>query len=57
MNDKDDEKKPVNPEPPLSPDFPEVRHPDLDIGPTEDVEKPPNSEKIEVEEGVPEPPD
>ncbi|UQS24140.1 MULTISPECIES: hypothetical protein [Amycolatopsis] len=57
MNDKDDEKKPVSPEPPLSPDFPEVRHPDLDLGPTDDVEKPPNSEKIEVEEGVPEPPD
>ncbi|AIJ22649.1 MULTISPECIES: hypothetical protein [Amycolatopsis] len=57
MNDKDDEKKPVSPEPPLSPDFPDVRHPDLDMGPTEDVEKPPNTEEVKPEEGIPEPPD
>ncbi|HVV10349.1 hypothetical protein [Amycolatopsis sp.] len=55
----------IDPEPPLTPDFPRLRHPDLDAGETKDVDEPANRDEIEVpgEEdtrkgnAVPEPPD
>jgi len=56
MSDTEDDKR-VSPEPPLSPDFPDLRHPDLDKGSIGDVETPPNSEEIKPDDGVPEPPD
>ena len=55
MNDK--QKHTYNPEPPLTPEFPRLHHPDLDVDETKDVEEPPNGEDIRPDLPNPEPPD
>ena len=55
MNDKQKHKR--NPDPPLSPDFPRLHHPDLDVDETKDIEEPHNRDDIPADPGIPEPPD
>ncbi len=50
-------KRPINPEPPLSPEFPHLHHPDLDVDATKDVDEPPNRDDVTPEYPTPEPPD
>lgn len=45
-----------SPEPPLGPNFPNLSHPDLDTGQTEDVEEPPNKDDVKPDLPNPEPP-
>jgi hypothetical protein len=57
MTQEQDKKRHINPDPPLTPDFPRLPHPDLDLDKTEEVEDLPNREDVEADNPVPEPPD
>lgn len=48
MAQEQDKKHRLDPDPPLTPDFPRLRHPDLDLDKTEDVEEAPNRDEVEV---------
>ncbi|GHF75833.1 hypothetical protein FHX82_002457 [Amycolatopsis bartoniae] len=58
MAQEQEKKRNVDPDPPLTPGFPRLKHPDLDPDQTEDVPKtPPNSEDVQADNPTPEPPD
>lgn len=57
MAQEQDKKRHINPDPPLTPGFPRLQHPDLEPDKTEDVEELPNRDDIKPDEQVPEPPD
>lgn len=47
----------LDPESPLGPSFPKLKHPDLDLMQTEDVEEPPNKDDVKPDVPNPEPPE
>jgi hypothetical protein len=51
------QKRRLDPEPPLPPEFPRLHHPDLDVDTTKDVDEPPNRDDVTPELPHPEPPD
>lgn len=62
MAQEQGKKRHIDPDPPLTPDFPRLKHPDLDPDKTKDVEELPNRDDIKLDEikpdeQVPEPPD
>lgn len=57
MTQEQDKKRNLDPDPPLGPDFPRLKHPDLDLDKTEEVGEPPNGEDVQPDNPVPEPPD
>jgi hypothetical protein len=47
----------LNPDPPLTPEFPRLHHPDLDVDETTEVDEPANRDDIRPDDPNPEPPD